>query len=65
MLVKIRHYGCCHSFGISGATLYWMKLIILELGANGKYGNEGSVTIIILTPMFNALKLHIRRKKSI
>jgi hypothetical protein len=63
MLVKIRHYGCCHSFGISGATLYWMKLIILELGANGKYGNEGSVTIIILTHMFNALKLHIRRKK--
>ena len=63
MLAKIWHYGCCHSFGISGATLYWMKLVILELRANGKYGNEASVTIIVLTPMFNALKLHIYKKK--
>ena len=61
MLAKIWHYGCCHSFGISGATLYWMKLVILGLRANGKYGNEGRVTMIILTLMFNALKLHKKK----
>jgi len=42
-----------------------MKLVILWLRANGKYGNECSVTMIILTPMFKTLKLHKKKNQHI